>query len=93
MILRVSAALIRLARCEPALQRCTQLRALSTFPETQSTTLKSCDSDPDAPVEIEGNPYKKEDRKCLLCRTGIELDYKNARLLQVGFPVFQETYR
>ncbi|RCN50863.1 putative ribosomal protein S18 [Ancylostoma caninum] len=82
MILQVSAALIRLARYEPALQRGAQQRMLSTFLETESSTLKSCDSDPDAPVEIEGNPYKKEDRKCLLCRTGIELDYKNARLLQ-----------
>ncbi|KAK6024681.1 putative ribosomal protein S18, partial [Ostertagia ostertagi] len=39
-------------------------------------------TDPDAPVEIANNPYQKEERKCLLCRTGIELDYKNARLLQ-----------
>lgn len=38
--------------------------------------------DPDAPVVLEDNPYKKPDRKCLLCSTGIELDYKNARLLQ-----------
>ncbi|VDO21089.1 unnamed protein product [Haemonchus placei] len=39
-------------------------------------------ADPDAPIEIQKNPYEKEERKCLLCRTGIELDYKNARLLQ-----------
>ncbi|EPB70701.1 putative ribosomal protein S18 [Ancylostoma ceylanicum] len=82
MILRISTTLTRLARCKPAVQKYMQQRVLSTFPETESTTLKACDSDPDAPVEIEGNPYKKEDRKCLLCRTGIELDYKNARLLQ-----------
>ncbi|CAJ0606284.1 unnamed protein product [Cylicocyclus nassatus] len=56
---------------------------LSTFSETETITQQaSGSSDPDAPVEIESNPYKKEDRKCLLCRTGIELDYKNARLLQ-----------
>lgn len=41
------------------------------------------EKDPDAPTEVVYNPYKKEDRKCLLCRTGVELDYKNARLLQV----------
>uniref|UniRef100_A0A7I4Y7F7 Ribosomal protein S18 domain containing protein n=2 Tax=Haemonchus contortus TaxID=6289 RepID=A0A7I4Y7F7_HAECO len=39
-------------------------------------------ADPDAPIEVKKNPYEKEERKCLLCRTGIELDYKNARLLQ-----------
>uniref|UniRef100_A0A1I7TV30 28S ribosomal protein S18c, mitochondrial n=1 Tax=Caenorhabditis tropicalis TaxID=1561998 RepID=A0A1I7TV30_9PELO len=36
----------------------------------------------DEPVKLENNPYTKEPRKCLLCSTGIELDYKNARLLQ-----------
>lgn len=36
----------------------------------------------DTPVELNKNPYEKEKRKCLLCRTGIDLDYKNARLLQ-----------
>ncbi|KJH47691.1 putative ribosomal protein S18 [Dictyocaulus viviparus] len=49
-----------------------------------TSTLNSGNSknDSDAPVELKRNPYKKPDRKCLLCRTGIQLDYKNARLLQ-----------
>uniref|UniRef100_A0A8R1HJ67 28S ribosomal protein S18c, mitochondrial n=1 Tax=Caenorhabditis japonica TaxID=281687 RepID=A0A8R1HJ67_CAEJA len=39
-------------------------------------------SSEDEPVILEKNPYTKEPRKCLLCTTGVELDYKNARLLQ-----------
>ncbi|CAI5442759.1 unnamed protein product [Caenorhabditis angaria] len=36
----------------------------------------------DEPIVLEKNPYTKEPRKCLLCSTGVELDYKNSRLLQ-----------
>lgn len=36
----------------------------------------------DAPVQLNKNPYEKDKRKCLLCRTGVQLDYKNSRLLQ-----------
>ncbi|VDK58480.1 unnamed protein product [Cylicostephanus goldi] len=57
-------------------------RVFSSLSDPTIPQQASGSSDPDAPVEIESNPYKKEDRKCLLCRTGIELDYKNARLLQ-----------
>ncbi|XP_012542670.1 28S ribosomal protein S18c, mitochondrial [Monomorium pharaonis] len=34
----------------------------------------------DMPIQIE-NPYVKEKRQCILCRLGIEPDYKNIRLL------------
>lgn len=34
----------------------------------------------DEPIEME-NPYKKEQRLCILCRLNITPDYKNARLL------------
>ncbi|XP_024870030.1 28S ribosomal protein S18c, mitochondrial [Temnothorax curvispinosus] len=34
----------------------------------------------DMPIKIE-NPYVKEKRECILCRLGIEPDYKNVRLL------------
>jgi small subunit ribosomal protein S18 len=44
-----------------------------------------CD-DPDRPVLLSSNPYSKEDRKCILCRYNIQLNYKNPRLLQVGIP-------
>ncbi|KRZ62145.1 28S ribosomal protein S18c, mitochondrial [Trichinella nativa] len=36
----------------------------------------------DKPLEnVQENPYQKEKKKCLLCRLGVELDYKNVRLL------------
>ncbi|KHJ75587.1 putative ribosomal protein S18 [Oesophagostomum dentatum] len=81
MLLRTTFALHRFTRRMPIL-RVNAQRMLSTPQEPGSSSLKVSEGDPDAPVEIESNPYKKEDRKCLLCRTGIELDYKNARLLQ-----------
>ncbi|KAL0131410.1 hypothetical protein PUN28_002741 [Cardiocondyla obscurior] len=34
----------------------------------------------DMPIQIE-NPYVKEKRQCILCKLGIEPDYKNVRLL------------
>uniref|UniRef100_A0A915DTD5 Mitochondrial ribosomal protein S18C n=1 Tax=Ditylenchus dipsaci TaxID=166011 RepID=A0A915DTD5_9BILA len=39
-------------------------------------------ADEDYPVNLRFNPYKKEDRKCILCRHQVKLDYKNTRLLQ-----------
>ncbi|CAB3403786.1 unnamed protein product [Caenorhabditis bovis] len=50
--------------------------------QTGSILQFQCSSGSDEPIVLEKNPYTKEPRKCLLCRTGIELDYKNARLLQ-----------
>ncbi|KAF8370657.1 mrps-18.C [Pristionchus pacificus] len=44
-----------------------------------SAATTSCS---DEPVELAVNPYARPPRKCLLCKTGVELDYKNARLLQ-----------
>ncbi|CAI4224748.1 unnamed protein product [Auanema sp. JU1783] len=49
--------------------------------------LRLCSSsavkvDQDEPIALEKNPYEKDKRKCLLCRTGLDLDYKNSRLLQ-----------
>lgn len=40
------------------------------------------DIDDDMVLKTESNPYKKPPRKCFLCANKIELDYKNARLLQ-----------
>ncbi len=36
----------------------------------------------DAPVSLIENPYKKAHSQCILCAKRIQLDYKNARLLQ-----------
>lgn len=38
------------------------------------------DSESDQPISIE-NPFKREDRKCILCELNIYPDYKNVRLL------------
>ncbi|MFH4981778.1 hypothetical protein AB6A40_008487 [Gnathostoma spinigerum] len=48
---------------------------------SQNNPPKSCNDD-DAPIPLNANPYEREKRKCLLCKHDIELDYKNARLLQ-----------
>lgn len=45
-------------------------------------TLANASACTDTPVELSNNPYEKEKRKCILCAHNIELDYKNARLLQ-----------
>lgn len=55
-------------------------RLCSSSSTTQGSPSVSSD---DEPVILENNPYTKEPRKCLLCSTGVELDYKNSRLLQV----------
>ncbi|OWF52770.1 uncharacterized protein LOC110447325 [Mizuhopecten yessoensis] len=34
-----------------------------------------------SPVKIKADPYKPENRKCLLCKTSVPVDYKNVRLL------------
>ncbi|KHN84451.1 28S ribosomal protein S18c, mitochondrial [Toxocara canis] len=47
--------------------------------ESASASASVCD---DNPVQLGSNPYEKEKRKCILCAHRIELDYKNARLLQ-----------
>ncbi|CCD65269.2 28S ribosomal protein S18c, mitochondrial [Caenorhabditis elegans] len=54
-------------------------RLCSSSSTTQGSPSVSSD---DEPVILENNPYTKEPRKCLLCSTGVELDYKNSRLLQ-----------
>ncbi|XP_063389580.1 small ribosomal subunit protein bS18m [Cydia fagiglandana] len=50
---------------------------LATIPRFSSNVADASD---DAPVEIE-NPYKKEERQCILCKLNITPDYKNYRLL------------
>lgn len=47
----------------------------SSAVQTESTVV-----DEDDPVAIK-NPYKREDRQCILCKLNITPDYKNARLL------------
>lgn len=46
---------------------------------------RSCSSSPDpnsdAPTFDMENPYKREKQQCILCKYGIELNYKNPRLL------------
>jgi small subunit ribosomal protein S18 len=42
----------------------------------------STNEDPDAPITLTTNPYDKDHVKCILCKHGIKLDYKNSRLLQ-----------
>ncbi|KAF1766373.1 hypothetical protein GCK72_006330 [Caenorhabditis remanei] len=49
---------------------------------TSSSPVPAVVHSEDEPVVLESNPYTKEPRKCLLCSTGVELDYKNSRLLQ-----------
>lgn len=44
-------------------------------------------SDENEPADMK-NPYKREDRVCLLCKLNITPDYKNARLLSQ----FQSSY-
>ncbi|PAV82890.1 hypothetical protein WR25_21158 [Diploscapter pachys] len=60
---------------------CSSTSSGSSVVEEQHKASSKC-SDDDEPIELSRNPYEKERRKCLLCKTGIELDYKNARLLQ-----------
>lgn len=48
----------------------------STAPSSPSTSA----SDPNDTAEIE-NPFKRDDRQCILCRLNITPDHKNARLL------------
>ena len=50
-------------------------RTSSTAPDVEA-------HDPNAPIELDFNPYEKPKTKCILCRTETRLDYKNARLLQ-----------
>ncbi|PAV63264.1 hypothetical protein WR25_21558 [Diploscapter pachys] len=61
---------------------CSSTSSGGSVVEEQHKAPSKC-SDDDEPIELSRNPYEKERRKCLLCKTGIELDYKNARLLQV----------
>ncbi|CAJ0927412.1 unnamed protein product, partial [Mesorhabditis belari] len=57
-------------------------RTAANYSDTVASGSVVEQSDVDEPVELKSNPYDKPARKCLLCRTGIDLDYKNARLLQ-----------
>lgn len=45
-----------------------------------SSEAKSSAADPDSPVEI-ANPFKRDEKVCLLCSLNITPDYKNARML------------
>ncbi|KAH9415937.1 mitochondrial ribosomal protein S18C [Dermatophagoides pteronyssinus] len=47
---------------------------------SKSSEPKSC-HDEDLPDPNMTNPYLKEKPQCILCRYGIEIDYKNVRLL------------
>ncbi|CAJ0580061.1 unnamed protein product, partial [Mesorhabditis spiculigera] len=63
----------------------TTLRASheSTLKTEQEPTVSAEPAEfDDGLLETNVNPYAKPPRKCLLCRTEVELDYKNARLLQ-----------
>ncbi|VDK17377.1 unnamed protein product [Anisakis simplex] len=62
--------------------RCLVMRDVNTLLVSASSALSSSASEQDSPIELETNPYQKEERKCILCARKIELDYKNARLLQ-----------
>lgn len=53
----------------------------SSASQPESTTSE------DDPIEIK-NPYKRENRQCLLCKLNIVPDYKNARFLSQ----FQSSY-
>ncbi|GMT24487.1 hypothetical protein PFISCL1PPCAC_15784, partial [Pristionchus fissidentatus] len=62
-----------------------RIRSVANSPRlcsTNATASTATTSDSDEPVELTKNPYAREPRKCMLCRTGVELNYKNARLLQ-----------
>ncbi|KAL3079892.1 hypothetical protein niasHS_014174 [Heterodera schachtii] len=58
----------------------TSLLRKGQAPEEKSKQLFP--TDPDAPIQLGFNPFQRADRKCLLCELGIQLDYKNGRLLQ-----------
>ncbi|CAD6197019.1 unnamed protein product [Caenorhabditis auriculariae] len=68
-------------------RRCSTQSPLNVSTATTSSNLTDTSSS-DAPVELERNPYEKEPRKCLLCRTSVTLDYKNSRLLQQFISTF-----
>lgn len=52
-----------------------------------SDVTKSASTEGDEPIQIE-NPYKRDEKQCILCRMKITPDYKNARLLSQ----FQSSY-
>lgn len=45
-----------------------------------NTTQDDASAKADEPIDIK-NPYKRENRQCLLCKLNITPDYKNPRLL------------
>lgn len=45
-----------------------------------SDVSKSASTKDDEPIQIE-NPYKRDEKQCILCRLDITPDYKNPRLL------------
>ncbi|XP_076364363.1 mitochondrial ribosomal protein S18C isoform X2 [Tachypleus tridentatus] len=49
--------------------------------EALDEKTSSSDSTDDLPVQDMKNPYEKEKIKCILCKYGIHVDYKNVRLL------------
>ncbi|CAG9134789.1 unnamed protein product [Plutella xylostella] len=49
---------------------------ITRFTSTESNVV----ADEDAPVDMQ-NPFKKEQRQCILCQLKITPDYKNYRLL------------
>lgn len=65
-----------------AISRLSLFQTPSTFVRSLSITCVRFDTDDDEPIMLSKNPYEKPQRKCLLCQHKIEMDYKNARLLQ-----------
>lgn len=52
----------------------------SSAPSSASSSSAAPESDSNDPIQID-NPFKREDRQCVLCRMNITPDFKNARLL------------
>lgn len=66
---------------------CTALRNLRPYmrqPLFAAEMSSKCQDieDEDSVARMKNNPYKRPPRKCFLCEKKIELNYKNARLLQ-----------
>lgn len=57
------------------------LRSVTMTARRQVPSMAATE-DPNAPIELDFNPYEKPKSKCVLCRTETRLDYKNSRLLQ-----------
>lgn len=54
--------------------------AFAYSPAANYSDATNTKSDPDQPISIE-NPFKRDERKCILCQHNIFPDYKNVRML------------